>query len=77
VSYNLQMTTDSGDIIENWIWSDILGGASQPANLLTAYKLTSSIVGGVSYKFRVRASNEIGNGPYSNIITIKAAQIPA
>lgn len=71
------MTTDSGDLIENWIWSDLRGGPSLSASLLTSYTSTTNVVGGQSYKFRVRAQNAQGYGAYSNIITIKAAQVPA
>ncbi len=73
LSYNLQYTSDSSNLVETWIWVDILGGESLPSSLLTSYTLTTAIVGGESYKFRVRAKNIWGYGGFSNIITIKAA----
>jgi hypothetical protein len=58
------------------VWTDLRGG-SLISSLSTSYTLTTNVVGGTSYKFRVRAQNAQGYGPYSNIITIKAAQVPA
>jgi hypothetical protein len=67
-SYHLQ----SGDGSSAWI--DIIGWS--PASLATAVSLTTSIVPGITYKFRVRAANIHGWGPWSTTTGIKAAQVP-
>jgi hypothetical protein len=38
--------------------------------------LTSNIVRGQTYQFRVRAENNFGWGPFSSVTNIKAAGIP-
>lgn len=46
-------------------------------SLLTTYTITSGIVKGRSHRFRYRARNAIGWGPYSDEISILAATIPS
>jgi hypothetical protein len=69
-SYNLQW--DAGNNGGPWV---SLQGDS-PASLATSILLTSSIVGGTTYRFQVRASNIHGWGAYSATLAIKAAQVP-
>jgi hypothetical protein len=56
-------------------WTDIKGLATND----TATTITNStgIVGGTTYKFRVRALNKHGWGPYSANATVRAANVPS
>lgn len=67
-SYHLQW--DQG----NSTWSALLGS---PASLATAHTLTTNVVAGTTYYFRVRAENIHGTGEWSPQAAVKAAQIPA
>lgn len=40
------------------------------------YNITTGLSTGVNYTFRVRASNEVGAGAYSNVNYAVAARIP-
>jgi len=68
-SYHLQW--DAGT---NTTWYDVIG--LSPSYTSTSVILSTSIVAGNTYYFRVRASNIIGWGSYSSTASIKAAQIP-
>lgn len=71
ISYNLEWDNGSGATT----WSDLLGG-SLPDSTATQLTLTSQIVAGVTYKFRVRAKNIYGWGLPSTILSVKAARTP-
>jgi hypothetical protein len=47
-----------------------------PSSLLLTATLTNDVTGGSIYRFRVRARNVHGWGPFSTEKSIKAAQIP-
>ncbi|CDW74138.1 pa14 multi-domain protein [Stylonychia lemnae] len=71
ISYNLQW--DAGT--NGASWYDLVG--LQPAYLSTSYLVTTGIVSGQSYEFRVRAKNIFGWGSFSDQITLKASTVPA
>lgn len=56
------------------VWANVIGG-STPYVGLTYIK--TGLVTGTDYKFRIRASNSFGWGPYSDEVTIKADEVPA
>ena len=68
VSYHLQMSwlTDT--------WVDVIGGSTPYLGLTY---IENSLTMGTDYKFRIRASNSFGWGPYSDEITIRADEVPA
>jgi hypothetical protein len=66
-SYNLQW-------YYNNLWTDLYGVL--PSAVLTQFILTSNIVRGQTYQFRIRAENNFGWGPFSTVTNIKAAGIP-
>jgi hypothetical protein len=70
LSYHLQW--DSGTSAATW--TDLIG--LSPASLATNLVISTNVVSGNSYKFRVRAQNVIGWGSYSTSGTIKAAVPP-
>jgi hypothetical protein len=70
-SYNLQY--DSGSA--GYVWTNVLGIIPQFTGLTTV--LSSNIVKGTTYQFRIRASNIHGWGPFSNVVSIKTATIPS
>ena len=70
ISYNLQW--DSGSNGLNWY--DLVG--VQPAYLSTSYLVTTGVVQGQSYEFRIRAKNIYGWGEFSDQITIRASTYP-
>jgi hypothetical protein len=65
-SYHLQRDDGTG-------WQSILGS---PATLATSHTLTTAVVAGTTYYFRVRAENIHGVGEWSDSTAIKAAQAP-
>lgn len=56
-------------------WTDVVGFDPAFTHLTTT--LSSYITSGVTYQFRVRASNIHGFGTFSDVVSIKAAQIPS
>ncbi len=46
-------------------------------NLVTQLTISSGVKKGEHYRFRYRARNVYGWGPYSDIVTVLAAQVPA
>jgi len=71
VAYNLQW--DKGTTGTSWF--DLYGVV--PTATLLSFTLTSDIVPGEDYQFKIRAGNVHGFGPFSNVFTIKAAGIPS
>jgi hypothetical protein len=70
LSYNLQWDAGSGGATEA-DWIDLVGS---PANqVLTSFVVTSGIVGGQWFKFRVRAKNIYGFGLFSDAVQFKAS----
>jgi hypothetical protein len=55
-------------------WVSLVGGSSD-YQLLTYTK--TALVTGTDYKFRLRARNIHGWGPLSDIVTIRADDVPA
>ncbi len=55
-------------------WVDIVG---MPAVYLGLSYTKAGLATGTDYKFRVRASNSFGWGPYSDEVTIRADEVPA
>lgn len=70
ISYNLQWDKATN----GQEWFDVIG--HNPVSLDLTTTQTVNIVGGSWYQFRVRAENIHGLGPFSDSISIKAAQIP-
>lgn len=71
VSYHLQFD-DGTNLIT---WTDVIG--LTPDSLATSVVVSSTVVSGTVYGFRVRARNIFGWGPYSAVSYIKAARMPA
>lgn len=70
-SYNLQWDKGTGEAE----WFNIIGFS--PSSLALKTTITSDVVGGVTYNFKVIAKNVHGWAEsYSDIVEIKAAQIP-
>jgi len=55
-------------------WVSIIGASSD--YLLLTY-IKTGLVTGTDYKFRIRARNMHGFGPYSDVVTIRADDVPA
>jgi hypothetical protein len=70
LSYHLQY--DNGTAATTWL--DVVGLA--PDSVATTIIVSSQIVSGSIYGFRVRARNIFGWGPYSLVTEIKAAREP-
>lgn len=70
MSYHLQY--DNGTAATTWY--DVVGLA--PDSLATSILVSSQLVSGTVYGFRVRARNIFGWGPYSLVTSIKAAREP-
>jgi hypothetical protein len=68
VSYHLQISAVTD------VWVDVIGGSTPYLGLTY---IESGLVTGTDYKFRVRASNSFGWGPYSDEVTIRADEVPA
>jgi hypothetical protein len=68
-SYHLQW--DAGT---NTTWYDVVG--LSPSYTSTSVILSSSVVAGNTYYFRVRAKNAQGWGSYSDVSSIKPQQKP-
>ena len=72
LSYNIQWDAGTGGD-----FADIVGNApSQARYTETTVTLTSSIVAGSTYRFRIRAENIHGQGSFSSIVPLKAAGVP-
>ncbi len=75
-SYNLQRNegnnTDSGTTTDTWL---DLNGLS-PLSLVNDFQTAADIVGGTTYKVRVRALNKHGWGPWSQFLYIRCARVP-
>ena len=56
-------------------WFDVVG--LSPASLLTSVIVSTGVVPGSQYAFRVRARNVFGWGPFSPVTYIRAARAPA
>jgi len=69
ISYQLQWDQGAGT------YADLVGF---PVNsLATLFTVSNGVLGGKDYKFKVRARNIYGFGPYSAIATFKSSQEPA
>ena len=55
-------------------WTTLIG--QSPYSTTTSYTVSGGIIAGGSYKFRYRAYNVFGWGPYSSPVSIIAAQVP-
>jgi hypothetical protein len=69
-SYNLQY--DSGT--SGATWTNVIGFS--PAYTGTSTILSTGIIAGTTYKFKLRLANIHGWGPFSSITSIKASQVP-
>lgn len=70
LSYEIQMLAPGSTV-----WESIVGGGAQLFTLLT-FTQTGLITGG-DYQFRARASNSFGWGEFSDVVTIRADDVPA
>jgi len=71
LSYHLQFDSGTGGVS----WTDLVGFSSN--SLATTFTVSSGIVAGTDYMFRVRAKNIYGWGSYSATATINASGLPA
>jgi titin len=55
-------------------WQTIVGG--DPHTLSLTYTISQNITKGLDYTFRYRAVNQIGGGPWSDMVEVKAAAEP-
>jgi len=70
LSYHLQF--DNGTNANSWV--DVVGLA--PDSAATTVIVSSDVVSGTAYGFRVRARNIFGWGPYSSVTYVSAAREP-
>src|SRR5437762_1734809 len=70
-SYNLQWDSGSAGVT----WTDVVG--ISPAYTSTSIILSTGITAGSTYRFKVRAQNDIGWGSFSSSASIKAATTPS
>lgn len=70
LSYELQM----GSPLLN-DWASIVG--HDPHSLALTHTISTGLVKGQNYTFRYRAVNQVGGGPWSDEITVKAAGLPS
>ncbi len=70
LSYNLQY--DNATAATTWF--DVIG--LSPDSLLTSVIVSTGVVPGSQYAFRVRARNIFGWGPFSDVTYIQAARAP-
>lgn len=66
------MQWDSGSGGSSWV--DLVGPS--PASTATAFTVSTGVVSGTSYMFKVRAANVYGWGEFSSTVTVKAAAEP-
>jgi hypothetical protein len=71
LSYHLQW--DAGT--SGTTWTDVVG--LSPSYTSTSIILSTGIVGGSTYKFKIRALNVIGWGGFSSETSIQAATTPS
>lgn len=75
-SYNLQRNegnnTDPG--VDTDTWLDING--LSPLSLVNDFQTSEGIIGGTTYKVRVRALNKYGWGPWGQFFSIRCARAP-
>lgn len=70
-SYELQK---GSPMLNDWV--TLIGGVDGPSSLVLTYTVTTNLTSGEDYTFRYRAMNIVGQGPWSEIVTIKAAGVP-
>ena len=70
MSYHLQYDDGTAAVT----WTDVIGLA--PDSVATTVIVSSDVISGTSYGFRVRARNIFGWGPYSTVTYIQAAREP-
>lgn len=70
-SYNLQWDNGSGGST----WVDLVG--LSPSSTATSFTVSTGVVSGTTYRFRVRAANVYGWGGFSPVLSVKAAAAPA
>jgi len=70
-SYNLQWDAGSSGTT----WTDLIGVS--PETTVTTYTVTSGIVSGTTYQFKVRAKNYWGWGDFSSTVSVLAASAPS
>lgn len=73
-SYHIQRNQGNNTVDATDVWID-LGGLSSNDTTLT-YQTGTSIVGGTTYKVRVRATNKYGFGAFSAYSTVRCARVP-
>ena len=77
VSYHLEFDQGSGEPTGGASWQSLVGDPSP--SLLLAYTVSGAgvVTGGTTYQFRVRASNALGFGPWSDVTSVLAAAAPS
>lgn len=70
LSYHLQYDDGTAAVT----WTDVIG--LTPDSLATTVIVSSGVISGTEYGFRVRARNIFGWGPYSVVTYIQAAREP-
>lgn len=70
LSYELQMASP---LLNDWV--PLVG--SDPHSLSLEYTVATGLVRGDDYAFRYRAINQVGAGPWSETVIVKAAGEPA
>lgn len=73
-SYHVQRNQGNNTNTATDVWTDIKGLASNDsANWALT---TSGIIGGTTYKIRIRAYNKYGWGPWSSTVNVRCAKVP-
>jgi hypothetical protein len=73
-SYHIQRNQGNNTLDATDVWTDLMGLSSNDTTL--TYQTSASIVGGTTYKVRVRALNKYGWGLYSTYTSIRCARVP-
>lgn len=68
------MNQGNNTLDANDVWTDLRGLTSNDTTL--TYTKNTGIVGGTTYKVRVRASNKYGFGQFSAYTNIRCARVP-
>ena len=77
LSYQLEFDQGSGEPTGSASWQSLVGNPSP--SLLLKYSVNGSgvVTSGTTYRFRVRASNALGWGPWSEVTAVLAAAVPS
>lgn len=76
LSYHLQRNdgNNTDPDVATDVWTDLNG--LTPLSLVNDFQVSTDIIGGTTYRVRVRALNKYGWGPFSDFFSIRCARAP-